>query len=269
LDRITGMILYEEVKMKNSNSSGKTRRLLSRAKEVYKEKGIRYVALAGINRMRRRLRISFWCNYYRLFKSWKTFTLQQKTYKYFYHKYNTTWRNERAAEIPIIWNIVKTCQGNILEVGNVLSHYFTVNHDIVDKYEKAEGVITEDVTEIRLSKKYDLIISISTLEHVGWDENPSNHKILQEPEKTLHAIDNLKRLLNPKGKIVVTLPLGFNPYLDTFLKSGKIKFDKRFCLKRISKDNRWIETDWKNVENSKFNSPFPFANGLVIGIIEA
>lgn len=146
------MIPYEEAKMKNSNSSGKTRRLLSRAKEVYKEKGIRYVALAGINRMWRRLRISFWYNYYRACKSWKTFTLQQKTYKYFYHKYNTTWRNERAVEIPIIWNIVKTCQGNILGVGNVLSHYFTVNHDIVDKYEKAEGVITEDVTEICLAK---------------------------------------------------------------------------------------------------------------------
>lgn len=117
-------------------------------------------------------------------------------------------------------------------------------------------------------KKYDLIISISTLEHVGWDENPSDHRVLHEPEKIIRAIDNVKGLLNLNGKIVVTLPLGYNPYLDKLLKSGKIKFDSRFCMKRISKDNRWIETGWKDVEDSKFNSPFPYANGLVIGIME-
>ena len=27
----------------------------------------------------------------------------------------------------------------ILEVGNVLSHYFRINHDVVDKYENRQG----------------------------------------------------------------------------------------------------------------------------------
>jgi len=247
---------------------GKAPRLLSKVKRVAREKGIRYVVLAGIRKMRNRLTVSFWYNYYRIFKSWRKLRFQQKEYKYFYHKYNTTWRNERVVEIPVVWDIVKTCKENILEVGNVLSHYFAVNHVIVDKYEKAEGVITEDVTEIRLPQKYDLIVSISTLEHVGWDENQSDHKILHEHEKIIHAIAKLKEHLNPKGKIVVTLPLGYNPDLDALLKNGKIRFDRLFCLKRISRDNRWIETDWKNVEDSKFNSPFAFANGLVIGVIE-
>jgi hypothetical protein len=60
---------------------------------------------------------------------------------------------------------------NILEIGNVLSHYFPVNHDIVDKYEKADGVINQDVVHFYSPKKYDLIVSVSTLEHVGWDED--------------------------------------------------------------------------------------------------
>jgi hypothetical protein len=73
-------------------------------------------------------------------------------------------------EVPIIYEMVKEAEAygqKVLEVGNVLSHYFHVNHDIVYKYEKAKGVINEDVINFRLPKKYDLIISISTLEHMG------------------------------------------------------------------------------------------------------
>ncbi len=191
---------------------------------------------------------------------------QQRKYKYFYHKYNVTWQNERVIEIPIVWDIVKNCKGAILEAGNVLSHYFDFPHDIVDKYEKAEGVINVDVAEINSPKKYDLIVSISTLEHVGWDEEPSERT--QDKEKTLRAINNLKKLLNPRGKLVVTVPVGYNPLLDSFLRSNSMKFDQILCLKRVSKDNRWVETTWKDSEHAKFNSPFPFANGLVVGIFE-
>ncbi len=132
--------------------------------------------------------------YYKNFKSLRTFTFQKDAYNYFYHKYNATWRNERAVEVPIIWRMVKKYHGQkILETGNVLSHYFLVNHDILDKYEKADGVVNQDVIDFQPTKKYDLIISISTLEHVGWDEN------LREPMKILQAIENLKKSLPQKG----------------------------------------------------------------------
>jgi hypothetical protein len=110
----------------------------------------------------------------------KTFIFNGKTYYYFVHKYNTTWKNERAVEVPIIWDIVREHyrQGKrVLEVGNVLSHYFRIFHDVLDKYEVAEGVINQDVVDFKPAWKYDLIVSISTLEHVGWDEEP------KEPEK--------------------------------------------------------------------------------------
>jgi len=126
----------------------------------------------------------------------------------------------------------------------------------VDKYEKAEGVINQDVIDFQPSKKYDLMVSISTLEHVGWDEKP------RDPMKVLYAIKNLKELLAPRGKIVVTLPMGYNPVLDKFLRKGEIRFTKRFCLKRISKHNEWKEVDWNVIRNAKYGE------GLVIGIIE-
>lgn len=93
-------------------------------------------------------------------------------------------------------------------MGNVLSNYFSVNHDIVDKYEKSYGVINHDIVDFNPDKKYDLIVSILTLEHVGWDEIP------KEPTKILSAIKNMIALLEPEGKIVVTLPLGYNPEMD-------------------------------------------------------
>ena len=244
-------------------------RALSKTRRVAKDKGIRYVVVAGYRKIQRQLSLSFWCNYYKFFKSWKTFTFQQKNYKYLYHKYNTTWRNERAVEIPIIWDIVNNSKGSILEVGSVLPHYFTFQHDIVDKYEKAEGVINIDVVDISSPEKYDLIVSISTLEHVGWDENPSDSKkIMHTHKKIIQAIEKLKGLLNPNGKIVVTMPLGYNSDLDELLRSGELTFTEQFFLKRFSKDNRWVESDWKGVENVKFNSPFPFGNGLIVGVME-
>jgi hypothetical protein len=200
-------------------------------------------------------------NYYKLFKSIdKTFKFQGKSYRYFYHSYNTTWNNERAVEIPLICKLVnKNRDKDILEIGNVLSNYFDIPHDIVDKYEEVEGVINQDVVDFKPSKRYGLIISISTLEHVGWDEIP------RDPDKIFSALKNLKDCLTAGGELVVTLPIGLNPILDTFLETGKLKFTENYYLKRISKKNEWIELS-SNFHRAKFGQPFTSANVLFIGI---
>ena len=115
---------------------------------------------------------------------------------------------------------------------------------------------------IKPSEKYDLIVSVSTLEHVGWNEEP------KEPTKSLAAIENLKNCLVPTGIIVVTLPLGENPYLDKLLKEKELQFTQQYFLKRISSNNKWVQAEWKDIQNSAYNYPFPFANGVVIGVIE-
>jgi len=207
--------------------------------------------------------IEFFSYYnYKILKSRKTFKFRGKKYKYFYHRYNKTWKNERMVEIPIVWDMVKKNIGKgILEIGNVLSHYFSFDHEIVDKYEKVEGVINQDVVNFKSTKKYDLIVSISTLEHVGWKETP------KDPTKILRAIKNLKNILTSNGKIVVTLPLGYNTDMDRLLKSGKLKFTKMYFMKRIFNDE-WAEVGWRDIENAKYNDPYPCANGLIFGILE-
>lgn len=197
--------------------------------------------------------------YYRTFRGSQTFQFQNENYHYFYHKANATWTNERAVEIPIIFKYLKTNPKRILEIGNVLSHYFQIPHDVVDKYEKAPGVLNQDVVDYKPEQLYDLIISISTLEHVGWDENP------RDPKKIFHALDNLKSILKPGGKMIITLPLGENPVLDRYLENKEIELTENYYLKRISQDNQWVELK-SGFEKAEYDQPFHAANVLYVGI---
>lgn len=192
----------------------------------------------------------------------KTFQFSGQTYEYLYHPYNRTWKNERGVEIPIFRKLlVEHNDQRVLEVGNVLSHYFPVNHEVVDKYEVSPGVINQDIIEFVPQDRYDLIVSISTLEHVGWDEQP------QKPIKLLQAIEHLRtRCLAPSGKLVASLPIGYNRYFDELLNSCKSPFTSQQFMKRISDQNYWIESDWtqcRDVPYGRF-----VAHAIVIGTIK-
>lgn len=191
----------------------------------------------------------------------RTFTWQGRRYPYFVHRYNLTWSNERAVEVPIVRDMVLAHRGRpVLEVGNVLGHYFPVEHEVLDKFERAPGVVNADAADFRSERRYDLIASISTLEHVGWDEEP------RDPEKVLRAIANLADHLAPGGRLVVTLPLGYNPPLDDLLAAGAIPWTRQTQMKRIG--NVWTEVEWSEVEGAGYGKGRPGTDGLVIGIIE-
>ena len=182
------------------------------------------------------------------------FIFQNKKYNYFYHLYNCTCLNERAVEIPIIWEIIKNSRNKkILEVGNVLSHYYDFEHDVVDKYEKGCGVINEDIVDFQPKEKYDFIVSISTLEHV---------------ERFPLAIQNLRNCLDRGGKIIATLCLGYNPQVDKLLRENRLGFDRQYFFKRVSGSNTWREVNYSDVEGINYNYRGWTANGLVVGLIE-
>ncbi len=192
----------------------------------------------------------------------KTFVFNGHTYPYLYHFCNKTWKNERGVEIPIFRELLLRHQNaRILEVGNVLSHYVPIHHDVVDKYEVAPGVINQDVIEFAPTARYDLILSISTLEHVGWDEVP------REPAKLLQAIEHLRdRCLAPGGQIVVSLPIGYNEFFDGLLRDGKSPFTQQHFLKRISTRNYWVESDWNECKDATYGRFV--AHAIVIGTIQ-
>lgn len=189
------------------------------------------------------------------------FIFNNEEYDYLIHPYNYTWRNERIVEIPIIEKILNRSKGKrILELGNVTSHYLKVNHTVLDKYEKADGVINKDIVDYKPKDKFDLIISISTLEHIGWDENGDYRKILK-------AISVLKKLLSKNGMLIFTHPLGYNFFMDEFLRKGKIKISKGYLIQRITGDNEWKQIPWKK-QLLRYHYPYAYANGVLIGIIK-
>jgi hypothetical protein len=240
--------------------------VLRRVEKRVRKKGLRGFASRVFNVIRLYVRAAatYWVPYVVCLLSLmplESFAFQGRRYRYFCHPTNMTWRSERCVEVAVAYPAVRRfSEADVLEVGNVLGLYFPTKHEVVDKYESAPGVYNVDVLDFRPSKKYGLIVSISTLEHVGWDEKP------REPKKALDAIKHLTSLLKPDGMILVTLPMGWNYELDNFLRSGAIRFSHLYCLKRIS-SSKWKESDWNEIRNAKFGSPFPFANGLVVGII--
>jgi len=214
-----------------------------------------------------------------LFKSKKYFFFQGKKFPYFWHRYNTTWGNERAIEVPIVMNYIKEAfnrKKRILEFGAVLIHYCPAKWDILDKYEKGpakwdildkygkgKNIINKDVIGFRPLNKYDLIVSISTLEHVGFDED------IKDQIKIIKAIENLKEnCLKSGGKGIITMPIGYNIEMDKLLFGNKLKFDKKIFLKRINKNNEWEEILEEEAKKIKYNFPFSSANSIVVGIIE-
>ena len=144
----------------------------------------------------------------------------------------------------------------MLEIGNVLSHYFNINRTIVDKYEKSTGIVNTDILDFTSNKKYDLIISISTMEHVGFDEP------IKESGKSKKAMLRIVELLNSKGIAVITVPLGYNPEIDSIVKNNDINFTEKYFLKRISKFNLWQETTIEDALKYKYNSKYPAANSV-------
>jgi SAM-dependent methyltransferase len=170
--------------------------------------------------------------------------------------------NERTVEIPLALRRVERHRGGrILEVGNVLSAFARFDHVVVDKYENAEGVINEDIVDYRPDHLFDLILCISTLEHVGWDETP------RDEAKIPRALDAMRSLLAPGGEALVTLPLGYNANLDHLLADGALRFDAIRYLRRVSADNRWVEASREEVAGAEFGRPFSCANALVVGTL--
>jgi hypothetical protein len=187
----------------------------------------------------------------------RTFVVADKQYHYVIHPF--TLNNERTVEVAIACEFLRNKTGQILEVGNVLSNYSSLPHDVVDKYEIAPGVINEDIVLFSPGKKYDFIVTLSTLEHVGWDETP------REPEKIVQAIARLKELLKDGGDLLVTIPLGYNSYADELVRSGETGLEEIRYLKRITANNQWREAQLDEVATAQYNSPFLCANAIMVG----
>ena len=182
----------------------------------------------------------------------------------FYAHYNITWCNERAVEVPLARWYLEQAGGPVLEVGHVLGHYGDHGHLVVDKFEAAEGVLNEDVTQWQTDRRFDLILSISTFEHIGFDDDVDG----ASGNKIKAAIAACRALLQPGGRLVFTVPLGYNPDLDQMIEAGQLGYDRGWFLLR-SGPREWKEVASNQAMGTRFGQPYPFANALLIAEFDA
>jgi SAM-dependent methyltransferase len=180
---------------------------------------------------------------------------------YLLHDYNKAWTCERAVEVPFVKHYIDNADpAKTLEIGNVLWHYYKTSHAVVDKYEVAPGVLNCDVVDLDTSHKYDLIVTISTLEHVGFDETP------QDPTKVLVALETIKKALAPDGLLIVTVPLGQNPNLNAHIRERRFAFDEEIFLQKVSALNTWKQVDRVTALSCRYGYPYVAANAIMIGL---
>jgi len=203
--------------------------------------------------------------YYKLFRKSKTFTFNKHKYHYFYHLYNRTVASERVVEIPIALNFIHEYEKkDVLEVGNVLNHYIDFKHKVIDLHEKGRDVFNRDVVNFNLREKFDLIISISTMEHVGFSKR---YWEPYKPKKFSLGIANLKKHLRKGGLMVVTFPMFYNDYITKLIVNKKDPFTKRYFLKRVSYLNEWKQIPFSEaIRGDSYEGCFANANILFVGI---
>ncbi|MBI4424309.1 MAG: hypothetical protein HY554_11305 [Elusimicrobia bacterium] len=228
---------------------------LRRLLDDLREKGPGYVLSSRAAGLRQRLYV-LWL---RLSRGRRTFEVGGRSYRYFFHGYRETWRTERTVEVPWALAAVRAHGGaDVLEVGNVLSHYARFPHEVVDKYEAGPGVLNQDVVDFAPGKRYGLIVTISTLEHVGWDESP------RDPQKVRRAVERLKGLLAPGGALLITLPLGWHSEVDRWLFESPSDFGELRFLKRVSAENEWREVPGAEAQGTRYGEPFEYANAVAL-----
>ena len=183
----------------------------------------------------------------------KSFEWWGQRLAYHDHSYNTTRRNERAVELPVAEAWLRP-ELRTLEVGNVLSHYgIGPKRRVVDRYESGEGVENLDIFSIE--GDYEQIVSLSTLEHVRWDEQP------RENDGAIRALEHLLTLLDPGGRMLLSVPTGWNDPLDEALTTRDFGCTRACTIVRDG--NGWRQTD--EVEITPYGFPPGWAGAVWIG----
>jgi SAM-dependent methyltransferase len=173
-----------------------------------------------------------------------TFTYWGTELRYCREEYNHSGLNERAVEIPIAQWFIDQCRKDDhwapgLEVGAVLQHYERPIWMVLDRYEPG-ATLNCDVFDHH--ETYDWIVAVSTLEHVRWDEP----QMERHPDGSMRALEHLHTLLRPGGRMLVTIPMGWQPFLDSTILDGRlpVKPERECTLVRLPKTDpiEWFQT---------------------------
>jgi len=107
-------------------------------------------------------------------------------------------------------------------------------------------------------KKFDRIISISTFEHIGFDEEK------KDPKKAINAIKHVQSMLAKRGKCVISVPTRYNVDLDYYFREYAIQYPARVAFYMRTSETKWMLSSREKVLKQQYGSPYPCANGLIV-----
>lgn len=136
--------------------------------------------------------------------------------------------DERVVEYPWVINKIQDSDQRILDAGSSLNHpdifslsvwkekeLFIFTLDFEGEYQAPFKRVYSygDLRKTPFPDNYfDSIISISTIEHIGMDNTflytQNSSKNEKQTKDYLLAIDEMKRILKPGGKLLITVPFG-------------------------------------------------------------
>ena len=127
--------------------------------------------------------------------------------------------DERVIELP--WVLARLQGGRALEVGYAfaeapyLAALLQAGFDELTGVDLAEAdvpgmaTIRADVRELPFDKgTFDLALCVSTLEHVGADNSGYGLEVEKDADSRLTALRELRRVLAPSGRLLITVPCG-------------------------------------------------------------
>lgn len=176
--------------------------------------------------------------------------------------------NERTVEVALALDFVKryaTQESRALEIGHVLRgpNKFAMevadsfgSYDTLDKFERSPGVLNEDLRTFD-RKPYDIVISVSTLEHIGVDEK-------EDPSEAIIGFAKAWDLMTGIGGFFFTIPTGFNLALERHLVYGGAQMALG-AMKRVSQDNEWAEIRPEEAITLPYGRPYKHGNAVLIG----
>ena len=179
--------------------------------------------------------------------------------------------DERVVEIPWIVSELKKVKGNLLDAGSTLNQSYilkSIKHlnkiFITTLYPEENyhnnlnvSYTYEDLSNLSFKNEYfDIVTSISTLEHINYNNNIYNYgkfKYSQKKQKNklFTVLENLKRVLKKRGTLLITVPYGKKGIYNNMQQFDEIDLDKmikflkptKYSIKYyVAKGKKWSES---------------------------
>ena len=141
--------------------------------------------------------------------------------------------DERVVEIP--WVLARLSGRRALEVGYAFAEPPYLAALLTAGFEELTGVdlavadvpgmttVQADVRELPFAAgAFDLVLCVSTLEHVGADNTGYGLAAEDDGASRLTALRELRRVLSPRGRLLVTVPCG-EPGDDSWFRQDDVR----------------------------------------------